>query len=66
MLQHLPGRPFVLQSQDDGRLSPALETVSQSAGLRTKICCFRVSRADWIMENQFINLLVVLLPVGSA
>jgi len=65
MLQHLPGRPFVLQSQDN-RLSPALETVSQSAGLRTKICCFRVSRADWIMENQFINLLAVLLPVGSA
>jgi hypothetical protein len=48
-----------------GCLSPALETASQSAGLRNKIY-FRASRADWIMDNQFINLLVVLLPVGSA
>jgi hypothetical protein len=28
------------------RLSPALVTASQSAGLRTKICCFRASRED--------------------
>jgi hypothetical protein len=57
-LQHLPSKTI--------RPSPALETASQSAGLRTQDLLFPREPSRLDNGNQFIDLLVVLLPVGIA